>query len=92
MLSAFDEIPVCVRYRLPDGRETDDFPAHQSDFHHCRPVLETLPGWEQELDGAALPRRGAPSYVAFVADALGVPVAARRHRRRARGRAARSQP
>ena len=45
VLSAFAEIPVCVRYRLPDGTETPDFPAHQSDFHHCRPVFETLLGW-----------------------------------------------
>ena len=58
VLSEFDEIPVCVRYRLPDGSETDDFPAHQSDFHHCAPVFETLPGWREELTGpASRPRR-----------------------------------
>jgi adenylosuccinate synthase len=73
VLSTFAEIPVCVRYLLPDGTETDDFPAHQSDFHHCRPVWETLPGWEQELDGAELPDAAA-GYVRFVEDALGVPV------------------
>ena len=60
VLSTFAEIPICVRYALPDGSETDDFPAHQSDFHHCRPVWETLPGWEQELDGDRVARRGAP--------------------------------
>ena len=41
VLSAFDELRVCVRYRLPDGTETPDFPAHQSDFHHREPVMET---------------------------------------------------
>src|ERR671930_709843 len=51
VLSSFAEIPVCVRYLLPDGTETPHFPAHQSDFHHCRPVYETLGGWEQPLDG-----------------------------------------
>ena len=35
VLSAFDELPVCVRYRLRDGSETEHFPAHQSDFHHA---------------------------------------------------------
>ena len=45
VLSAFDELKVCVRYRLPDGSETSDFPAHQSDFHHAEPVLETVQGW-----------------------------------------------
>jgi adenylosuccinate synthase len=73
VLSTFAEIPVCVRYALPDGSETDDFPAHQSDFHHCRPVWETLPGWEQEIDGTELPEAAA-AYVRFVEEALGVPV------------------
>ncbi len=72
VLSSFSELPICVRYRLPDGRETEDFPAHQSDFHHCRPVFDVLPGWESsiedELPGAAR------AYVSFVEDALGVPV------------------
>src|SRR5687767_5628368 len=45
VLSAFDELQVCVRYRLPDGTETRDFPAHQSDFHHAEPVFETVSGW-----------------------------------------------
>jgi len=73
VLSTFAEIPVCVRYALPDGSETDDFPAHQSDFHHCRPVWETLPGWEEELEGDTLPTAAA-GYVRFVEEALGVPV------------------
>jgi adenylosuccinate synthase len=73
VLSAFGEIPVCVRYRLPDDTETEDFPAHQSDFHHCAPVFETLPGWEAALDGPELPP-AARAYVAFVADALDIPV------------------
>jgi adenylosuccinate synthase len=72
VLSAFAELPLCVRYRLPDGSETDDFPAHQSDFHHCRPVFEVLPGWEAPID-EDLPD-AARVYVRFVEDALGVPV------------------
>ena len=77
VLSAFAELPVCVRYRLRDGTETDEFPAHQSDFHHCEPVYETLPGWEQPLDGidnvAELPK-AARGYVEFVEQAIGVEV------------------
>ena len=72
VLSAFREIPVCVRYRLPDGTESDDFPAHQSDFHHCRPVFEVLPGWEGSI-GDELPDE-ARGYVAFVEEALEIPV------------------
>jgi adenylosuccinate synthase len=50
VLSAFDELPICVAYRLRDGSESRDFPAHQSDFHHAEPVWETLPGWAEPLD------------------------------------------
>ena len=51
VLSSFAELPVCVRYRLRDGTETEEFPAHQSDFHHCEPVYKVLPGWDEPLDG-----------------------------------------
>jgi adenylosuccinate synthase len=77
VLSAFDELPVCVRYRLRDGSETEDFPAHQSDFHHAEAVWETLPGWSQPLDDASsldeLPP-AARDYVAYVSGALALPI------------------
>jgi len=77
VLSAFDKLPVCVRYRLRDGSETEHFPAHQSDFHHATAVWETLPGWSQPLDDAAslddLPA-AARSYVEYVSRDLQVPI------------------
>jgi adenylosuccinate synthase len=77
VLSSFEELPVCVRYRLRDGAETEHFPAHQSDFHHSEPVWETLRGWGQSLDDAAslsaLPA-AAREYVDFVEQALEVPI------------------
>jgi adenylosuccinate synthase len=72
VLSHFAELPVCVAYRLRDGSETGEFPAHQSDFHHCRPVYETLPGWREPLTDD-LPE-AARAYVDFVQDALGVEI------------------
>jgi adenylosuccinate synthase len=77
VLSAFDEIPVCVSYRLRDGAVSDEFPAHQSDFHHCEPVYEVLPGWGEPLDGCTeleeLPG-AARRYVEFVEHMLDVEV------------------
>ncbi len=77
VLSEFDELPVCVRYRMRDGSETPHFPAHQSDFHHAEPVWETLAGWAQPLDGcssvADLPP-AARAYVEFVERELDVPI------------------
>ena len=72
VLSTFAEIPVCVRYKLPDGTETDEFPAHQSDFHHAQPVYETLQGWQEPLDGSLPP--AAQRYVEFVEGALDLDV------------------
>jgi adenylosuccinate synthase len=77
VLSAFQELPVCVRYRLEDGSETDELPAHQSDFHHAQPVYERLAGWSEPLDEVEalddLPE-AARRYVDFVEDAVCVEV------------------
>ena len=77
VLSAFDEVPVCTRYRLRDGSETSEFPAHQSDFHHCRPVYERLSGWREPLDSVESPDDlpgAARRYVEFVEHELDVEV------------------
>ena len=77
VLSHFAELPVCVRYRLRDGSESVEFPAHQSDFHAAQPVYETLRGWEEPLDACVsvsdLPD-SARGYVEFVERALDVEV------------------
>jgi adenylosuccinate synthase len=77
VLSEFAEIPVCTRYRLRDGSETEDFPAHQSDFHHCEPVYEVLTGWQESLDEVEDPAElptAARTYVDFVERETGVEV------------------
>ena len=77
VLSEFDSIPVCVAYKLPDGTITEEFPAHQSDFHHAEPVWEERPGWNTDISDATewdqLPQ-AARDYVEWVADQLGIPV------------------
>ncbi|HEY5058940.1 MAG TPA: adenylosuccinate synthase [Gaiellaceae bacterium] len=77
VLSNFAQLPVCVRYRLRDGSESEDFPAHQSDFHAAQPVYELLPGWQEPLDAcqtlADLPD-AARRYVEFVERLLEVEV------------------
>ena len=78
VLSIFDRIPVCVGYRLPDGTVLDEFPAHQSDFHHAQPVYEELEGWNTDISGVrtfdALPT-AARGYLEFIEQQVGVPVA-----------------
>jgi adenylosuccinate synthase len=77
VLSEFDELPVCIAYRLPDGTTTDEFPAHQSDFHHAEPVYTTLGGWREplaEVEAFADLPEPARVYVAFVEEELDVEV------------------
>jgi adenylosuccinate synthase len=78
VLSMFESIPVCTGYRLADGTLTTEFPAHQSDFHHARPVYEELPGWGADLSAVSsydsLPDQ-ARDYLEFIEQRVGVPIA-----------------
>ena len=61
ILDGFDEIKVCVRYRL-DGREIDYLPASASAQARVEPIYETVEGWKsatarRPLVGANCPRR-----------------------------------
>jgi adenylosuccinate synthase len=77
ILSPLEEIRVCVGYEGPDGERLDHVPYHQSVFHKVRPVYETLPGWNGEIDQVesfdALPA-AARDYVRFVEEFAGLPV------------------
>ncbi|MFI0431824.1 MAG: adenylosuccinate synthase [Candidatus Nanopelagicales bacterium] len=78
VLSAFDQIPVCVAYEV-DGQRVEELPANQTEFHHATPVYEVLPGWRQDISGARtlddLPPN-ARSYVEFLQDASGCRISA----------------
>ena len=50
VLSYMDKIPVCIRYEL-DGKEIEDFPF-PVELNDCKPVIEYLPGWKQDISGA----------------------------------------
>jgi adenylosuccinate synthase len=73
VLSAFAELPVCTAYELPDGSTTTELPGHQSDFHHARPIYETLPGWLEPIEGDELPPN-ARRYVEQIEERLEVTV------------------
>lgn len=51
VLSAWDEIPVCVGYEI-NGERHDVFPITQSDLHHAKPIYEVLPGWGTDISAA----------------------------------------
>ncbi len=46
VLDELDEIKVCVAYEI-DGTRCDNFPSSSRLFARCKPIYETLPGWQQ---------------------------------------------
>jgi adenylosuccinate synthase len=78
VLSGFDRIKVCTRYRGAEGAEFDQFPYHQSVLHHTTGEYIELPGWTEDLSECRqesdLPA-AAREYLQFVADCVEVPIA-----------------
>jgi adenylosuccinate synthase len=76
VLSAVEEIKVCVGYEI-DGERVEDFPMNQTDLHHARPVYESFPGWGVDVTGCRrreeLPGE-ARDFVGFVEAELGAPL------------------
>ncbi|GAB3597774.1 adenylosuccinate synthase [Microbacterium tumbae] len=50
-LTGLEQIPVCVAYDV-DGVRFDDVPVNQTDFHHAKPILESYPGWSEDISTA----------------------------------------
>jgi adenylosuccinate synthase len=76
VLSAVEEIKICVGYEI-DGERADDFPMSQTDLHHARPVYKELPGWGVDITGCRM--RGdlpeaARDFVGFIETEVGVPL------------------
>ena len=77
VLSDLETIKVCVAYEY-EGRRYNDLPAHQTAFHHAKPIYEELPGWNADITGCRtfeeLPK-AAQDYIGFLEDLAEVPVA-----------------
>ncbi len=78
-LDVLDELPelkLCVGYEV-DGERLPSFPASLPALQRCRPVYETLPGWQcptsdvRAFDELPLPAQG---YVRRIEQLLGCPV------------------
>jgi adenylosuccinate synthase len=78
VLSGFDRICVCTRYRAAEGAEFDHFPYHQTVLHHAAGEYVELPGWSENLSECRheddLPQ-AARDYLQFIAEFVRVPVA-----------------
>ena len=76
VLDDMDSISICTAYEI-DGRRVTQFPSHAEDLRRAQPVLETLPGWKQDLTGvrhlADLPA-AARAYLNRLSELMRLPV------------------
>jgi adenylosuccinate synthase len=75
VLSRFETIQICVAYDL-DGQRIESFPTDQTVVARCRPIYQTLPGWQGEIAQVRtfedLPGL-ARDYVLCIEEMLGIP-------------------
>jgi adenylosuccinate synthase len=78
VLSGFDRLKVCTRYRGAEGAEFEHFPYHQTVLHHATGEGVELAGWTEDLrecrEMSDLPS-AAREYLQYIVDFVGVPVA-----------------
>jgi adenylosuccinate synthase len=76
VLDTLPELKICTAYQV-EGARLERFPASNTVLTRCRPVLETLPGWQQPTSDvrsfAGLPA-AAQEYVRRIENLLGCPV------------------
>lgn len=76
VLSSLPEIKVCVAYRQ-DDRLIEHFPTEARLLEQCKPVYETLPGWNSAISNVksfdALPNE-AKRYIRRIEELTGTPV------------------
>ena len=76
VLSGLPELKLCTAYEV-DGERIDHFPSDAYKLERCRPVYETIPGWDQDLTTARklseLPA-GARRYIDRISELAGLKV------------------
>jgi adenylosuccinate synthase len=75
VLTGFDELQLCVGYKL-NGQRLPYFRADADTLALCEPIYETLPGWKEPISSCTrfdeLPA-AAKTYVRRIEQLLGVP-------------------
>jgi adenylosuccinate synthase len=76
VLDQFDEIEVCMAYRL-DGEQVRELPASLAALERAEPIYRTVRGWRESTVGALsfdqLPHR-AQAYVELIEAEVGAPI------------------
>ncbi len=76
VLSGLEELKICTAYEL-DGERITEFPGDAFLLDRCKPIYETLPGWEEDVSQARRPTdlpASAQRYVDRISELLELPV------------------
>ena len=77
VLSGFDELKICVGYKMPDGTTSNRFVPDARLLADVKPMYETLAGWPEEIDEVTSPSdlpANAKAYLDFVSSYLDLPI------------------
>ena len=70
------ELHICTGYEL-DGERIDHFPSDAFRLAQCKPILEAMPGWSEELTQVRtlsdLPAN-ARKYIDRIRELVGLPI------------------
>ena len=76
VLSGLKELKVCTAYEI-DGEKTIDFPSHVDQLRDVQPIYDTLPGWDENIEGVRnledLPQ-AAREYLDFISQYVKRPI------------------
>ena len=76
VLGGFDPLQICTGYRCGDTI-TATFPTSLDKLATCKPVLESMPGWSEDISGIRrykdLPE-ATRNYLTRVSELVGVPI------------------
>jgi adenylosuccinate synthase len=48
VLTGWEQVPICVGYDI-DGIRHDTMPMTQTEFHHAKPIYESVGGWSEDI-------------------------------------------
>ncbi|MCF7925076.1 MAG: adenylosuccinate synthase [Candidatus Izimaplasma sp.] len=76
VLTGVKELKICTAYKL-DDKEIDYIPANIKDYKKCKPVYETLKGWEEDITKVSsfsdLPVE-AQTYLTRISELTNIPI------------------
>ena len=78
VLDGFDEVKICVGYKMPNGNIVEYAPLAAKDWDGIEPIYESMPGWKENTFGVTdvnqLPQN-CRNYIKRIEEVTGIPIA-----------------